>query len=1480
MLSRSVFEYIKKQFKITSDSDIQDVKELSDGKSGAQVYRMKVNSRRRRLSGVYIVKCHDTRDKWYTNSSSEAARCKALHNCVPQSVKEKGRLVDLVLEEKIGDLHVLVYNQANDSIIHSKSMDRLGDKQKLAYLSLVAKELLTDFNADSLTDEGMRTTKITEFFTTILDYRIWEDSGKRGTFYEKLDDMLDDPTADTIQINDRLYPNPGHYLRCIKDCFPANTTYNLQRGLMHGDLHSQNIICVDDDRLDYAIIDYDSFMEDGFLFFDHAYLELYMYLHDGNLCDCVKWEQTMRTLLKPAVYAVVTEDKLPFNDGFAALRARNELCCTVDEWIRKNCPHLKDDFDVQFCMARIAAGINFFSKGGIQDYDTLKRLLIYIGINFEVLFARLCFEPSPRKITGVTSPEVKQSARTHLWECCVSKAMKGYVPVLITDDPYTAADYKRMNPLSLVNWGLVWDCGEHVAPDDISSAIHTDMAKRRHIHIYSGDSVAEFKANSMSCIWLRLKKEAGKQYRSTLTPHLRNIDKIWKAFLSANGLGPYIFIFDCKGNHPAAGRIRNWIEDSISRLSGSCFVSLRDTAFDEDLVAFYKENGCIAYNFSSVSLVDVADTVNYYYSGSDERAYDKVVFPHLDSLTPTALSQEELALYRTSVELIYPGMPVDEKQDYTEFYRGNEISWSGIAHNCDLKLIDNYEQKLLFLQHQIEQGTPHVRTLKIMHGAGTGGTTLSKRLLWDMKGVTPTLRLLRYTPKTADIIIEIYNRCKKTVLLGVEVGSSVITAEEVAKLCDDVHARNARLWILQVGRTRNTAWEDEDDVPFIHLTDTLPLPLAAKFGEKFKKLVEGLPSSRDRRKCLDNITNSIEPQWVAQRCPFFYGFYTYEEDYRLDSIGRTIAACTEKTKMLLSDMALGTIYSQNYNITAAEMTRYVPECACDTPLVTILERLGSSVTKFIVKRREGVKLCHPIIAQKILEEIYSVDDYKHCVFQASEVFVDHMYEMYGENDEHIDAILREIFIDRIEVDNEKMKFSLLVEDIPEYDKKKALFTKLIGYYGHNAHYYNHLSRLQVSQDPPDFEKAIQLMDTAIEIAQENGTASIHYVTLGSVYRKKIKNYLQNTLQGKKSGSFCPDIGTIIGEITSDYQAASGAFTHSRILGNPRSSYVYFPQILLENTVITYLVKCDAGDRRINDLFQEDTAFHKWYCEHYGLAVQIYEEMQRNCKDMLSDTRQLLDAIDLKDSATEESLRKLIDANKSATSVKRAYAAALYSRNKYSWKNLDKSQLELIEKAMQQNLREQLKSSASKDIDFWFEAYRRLPSFDEDEAIRKLIDYKEEGYQKEYLLSILYFLKLEKGLASPQDVRTHVQICKNMCPGTINTTYWHDAYCSDSLGCPIISKSDVQRKANGELRGLRYFTGTIQSISASSSGAILIDKLNMEATFMPIITDENNTRREFTSQHVQARVKFNLTFSYSGLRAWNVMLEVDMPSRKL
>ena len=1310
-----------RQLRITSEEGIREEKELSDGRSGASVYRLKVRSNRSRNSGYYIVKCLDTENKWYSHDNSEAERNKRFRS---EAKDFESRLVELCDEQIVGKWHVLIYRQANDSIIHSMYLKDLQGNRQIECLSLISEELLTKMNSECLTDGELISTDFWDFFASILKYRIHEDSGKEGTFITKAKRMLKFPSASAIIIEGVLYPNPVFYFSNPAKWIPKNKTIDLHKGIMHGDLHAENIICTDSDNPVYSIIDYDSFEENGYLFFDQAYLELYLYLSRCEKDSISDWYKNVVPLLEKSIYESVSLEKSDLNANIALVKIRNAIFEAVAEWVGKNCTHQRDDIEIQLYMARVAAGVNFFSKGGINDFETLRKIFVYIGINLRILFEKLGYNWAYSDVSTVIDPTDTEKVRMYLWENC-AKLLMSYIPVLVTDDQYEADDYRCLESLAKVPWGFVFDCGEHTAPRDFSSVVSRKLISHRHIDSYSESSSSAFTYTPSSCMWISIKKEASKPYLKKMLPHRNNINKMWKSFISVNGLKPYIFIFDCKENDTAARRVFELAIDSIERLRGSRFIALQKEFFDTGELQSYEDYNWKLANYSCDSLVDLADTIKMMYPDRDENNNQEVILPCIDSVKATPLSDKELTFYATSVELVYPSMPADATdEDCISFYQGNEAGWGIFAHNYDLVVCENYQEKIQRLKSEIDQGVKRNRRLKIYHGAGTGGTTLSKRILWDMKETVPCMRLLHYTKDTANILLEIYNRHKKTILLSVEIGSSVISLEELNNLCDEVASKNGKLWVLEIERKREFSSENENAL--ICLFDTMPARYARDFCNRFK----GLTNDPSRQRCLDYITNSAESKWMARRCPFFYGFYAFEEDYELKSLHKTISGCASEIKSILSDMALVTIFSQNIGIPYSEVARRIPGCANDAYQQTVHDTLDTAVSKFIVNRKEGMwAICHPIIAKRLLEEIYSVDNYKKCIYDASISFVEGVSDRYGENDEIIDKKLRELFIDRLENDDEKMKFSQLVDQIPETTKRIELFERLIDLYPYNAHYYNHLSRIKVTKSAPDYPSAIQLMEKAISIAETSNSTSIHYVTLGSIYSKKITSYLRNIQWSIRSGILSPDIATIILEIKHDYDAAVSAFANARNGGEFNNSYLYFPLFYLEYQIIDNLVQCDKKERHIKELFECDENFRNWYLEHYGKAVQVFSELKRNCyedKRIIENTRALLMRIDTEDDTIESKLQTLTLNESGHQSEKRTYAAALYSRNHFDWHRMGSTQLNLIEKAMRQNLYEQLKEDSIHDLDFWLESYRRLPNFNADDAIQMIYDYMEDG----------------------------------------------------------------------------------------------------------------------------------------------------------
>lgn len=1455
MLPNTIKTYVQTELHANSGG-ISDIAELGEGRSEALVYRVKVISNQSNLSGIYIIKLINTSSKWFSRQDNEEQKCKNLHS---QAGTFSNHLVDLVDSKEIDGYVVLLYRQANDSILNSDMLDRLDGTGKAEYLKVVSYELLSKMNANFRQDSSAK-----DFFQVVLKYRLNAD----GNFYRVANEVLEKPTAPAVLIGTKVYPNPIYYIQMQEEWLPFCKSMVLMRGNMHGDLHGENIICTKDmtepENLQYSIIDYDSCDVDGFLFFDQAYLELYLYSRLFPENDLNKWHDTLSPLMRESFRSAVT---VRFGDYSAYFR--NAICEGINRWGEETVPHLKDDLDIQFFLSRIAAGANFFSKRGITDQGSRVKYLMYMGICFETLFRKISFPWSPEQPSALKSGYVASNLNCmdKLWKNCLSYA-PSYTPVLLTDDNCHVQDGHQLAGLSLIDWRLVIDVGTNSAPDDISTWVPERLAQRRHISTHSTVGSGSFHASNSGCEWVICKKESAAYQHLWLT-HQRNIKKLWQSIRGTNRMKPYLFVFDTKEGLSFAKGFFNSLLDNIQQMEGSRFVSLQ-SLFDEETKEALREFHCTCDNFEDVSLLDLATTAqNYFAANNDSESY--ITLPHLDSMPDCHLTEKELAYYKTSVQLVYSGLENDDSDcDFgASFYRGYEIKWRDIANQCDLELDTRYGSWIQALKHDLIEGTSRIRRLKLIHGAGTGGTTLSKRILWDMKETTPAMRLLHYTQDTANILLEIYRKTGKPLLLSVEMGSTVINEDELGNLISAVNSENGKLWVLQVERSHGTVKEDQEK-PFIELPDTLSNPIARNFFDKFRQMT----TDRRRQDALNHITNLTGDVWIAQRSPFFYGFYTFQEEYNLENIQRTVTTCSTEVQTLLSDMALMTIYSQNIGVPVSEAAiRLSGDDVVPNILALVLKKMGAAVSKIVVHRESGLRICHTLIAGKILEELYGDKKQNNHVSAAALSLIDRLYQYYGEEDESVDVVLRELFIDRAVVDNERMKFSVLISDIEENTKREEIFQKLIDYYPSNPHYLNHMARLLVSKETADYENAIKLIDMAIDISDDE-SVKIHYITKGCILSRKVFSRMDGIRASTRRGGYAMKFPQIIDEIQNDYTAAEGAFISARESGLTSDSYTYFPYISLECRFLEKLANCDKDRRSRQQLLQEDKDFQACYQEHYGKAVELYDQMRTYCWDSAEDILKracgLLDALTLNESKLVEKLDRCTGmTGRQAQFARRTYAAAIYANANYSWQNLDLHSLEKIEQAMYVNLRQGTRGIALQDIDFWFEAYCRLKTFSAERAIDIIQDYMPDGYTKEFRLSILQFLRLEKGFATVQNVIQHSAACKRMTPSNINTSKAHMAYAEDITGCPIIPMRYVRRGKYGEYIGLKQFQGTITDIRGSTSAIIRVDRLGLDAVFVPSIRTEDGQKREFTSQNRYDRVKFNLLFSYSGLRAWNI-----------
>lgn len=1475
MITQDIQKFIKSALNIVSDQGIKQCITLTEGKSDAEVYRMCIISRRPRDNGTYIVKLVDTEGVWYDADRNEASKAVAIWT---HKTPFKDKLVELCAEKVVDKYHVIIYRQANDSILNTVTIDKVKLSERKEVLKLLSYDLLKKWNSNI---DKFGSAK--DIFANLLSYRLHPN----GAFEKKVSSMLVDITASAFVMKNNIYPNPYYYIRNQEEWIHIISDMPFLKGNIHGDLHQKNIMYGKDGERDgqYFIIDYDAYQSDGYLFFDQTYLEMSIYFEMLQKYDAKHWDDTINLLFAKGLYDVIdgeVDEPLVY--------IRNSIYDGIKQWMIEEQPHMKDSIEVQFLIARIAAGINYISKGAIQNQDHLMKLLQYVGESFKALFAKIDFQWSTESLTKLNYALSKDDYVEALWENCVCHAFN-YVPILLTDDSYLKNDYKQLENILGIKWAFVVDIGENVAPNDFTSFIVSKAKSRRNICIYNLiASNTAIKYSQNTCVWLSVKKDIQiPTYGVLWTQHQKIINDIFQQVLSQEGLKPILFVLDIRKGHAFAQKFLQCILNNYLRLKGSRIVTLGTNVITQEDVDTIKALGCHYFSENNASLVDLAETVSLYLPHTIEESNGmEVIFPTIDTIDPKPLTTKEINYYESSVELVYNGIEGrDEDTNFGEaFYRGEEISWLDLANDCDLKLFSNYEKKRDMLLKAIEEDSPRVKSIKLVHGAGTGGTTLSKRLLWDLKGSVPCMRLKRYTQDTANIILEISRKTGKRVFLTVEMGSTVLDGDDLAGLLAKVNEENGKLMVLQIERSSNRkTQEDEKDKekPFIKIQDTLQDGIAREFSRRFRNMT----NDDSRKHMLRNITEGNTSEWLEQRCPFFYGFYTFQEEYNLRNIKKTVQVCDQTMRDLLSDLALITIYSQNICVRFAELPVRLKKAENIKSqeimhAYLLYEELDSSVRKLIIFHEEGWRICHPLIAKQILCEIYDAKDYHECIYNASMSFVTRMYDLYGAKDEKVDRILRELFIDRSYIDSERTRFSNLIEDIGIFTKRKELFNKLIELYPSNPHYYNHLARLLVEQSTNVYDTAIDLLDTAINISErEMLNPMVHYITLGCIYCKSIYAYIREERSLQSSGRLAISLKDLIGQVREKCVIAESAFEKARHISKKLNSYAYFPQIQMESILIQKIVGYDKDNRSMEQLFREETDFETWYREHYGNAVQLLDEMQRHYeiydksyKDYLERAKSLIESLQIYTDNIEQKLNMWnSQEGKIAIFCRRTYASSAYAYNGYSWERMNEELLHIIALSMYQNVLQSFRDNIKQgDIFYWYESYRRLSDFDAGEVITFIEDYMVDDYEKEYLLFIMHFLQMEKGLSSAVEVVKHIARCKDMVPAGINNLSFRDVYSLSKKGSPIISYNYIAHEKSGSIVGLKQFKGAITEIRGNTAGTIQIDEMNLTATFVPLITDEYGRKREFTTENVTDRVTFNLMFAYSGLRAWNVDLE--------
>ena len=1246
--------------------------------------------------------------------------------------------------------------------------------------------------------------------------------------------------------------NPIKFYELAKN--EAWSAFGYIDSLIHNDLHGGNILVNRNDPAEnpFWLIDF-GLSTCGPIGYDQAYLEVAQIIYCLGNSDPARLVGLLKFLDYKKLRPMLTQGTYWLYDCLSKMRTSIVL------WRDDKHPRRTDDINRQLFLARIAAGLNWANKTSLSG-DVRYLALCYAGWyarEYVKNFEPTTWESLWQRDGHVSLPLVKSETAVEsadevlwqeLWETVGGFSTRAGRFVLVAESQDYAEDPKVLSAVGQLPWSAVIDLDPYSDSANLNRHAAPILQSHRGLHIFNDRlpiiDVIRGTAWMMAGGWAT-KSEAPQNYTTWIYNKLHLIREFIKNIEYQSNPDP-IFVIVLPGGtldkEMPMARITKVVGaiDEITRGRAKIIVlGSRDIAEPiHHLHIPIETNKFLEYLVKTFGYRANKGTVQI--PGKDG-VWNTIPIDILRTI------QENLAVLHSNILEESSDSPATEQP---LFWRGHPPSWADIHAGLDIPRA-LYDPLKNSIEEKLEIGRNY--TVVMYHHPGAGGTSMARRVAWDLHWEHPVASLICWSPALATRLQNLYRIAERPVLLIAE--ASDLTESRREDLHRELSQANTPVILLYIRRV-----VQKQKSP-LSLYDPMTLSEAKMFYRAYSRLT----TDEKRQKELERITN--DKTLSRFRSPFFYGLITFERNF--DGVERYVASHLMGVRGKLRDifeyLALITVYS-NTGLHETLLKKILG--ISEGTKLEMIDIFGDGPVRLISNREGSIRLLHHVIAEEVLRELTGGGgDWHLGLHHLSIDFIREITSAVNTESQVIIDMFRQLFIDRFEtiIDDlgERQRFSPLIEEIDSIDKSLGhrIFISLTECCPNEAHFWNHLGRHQVYRVKRDIEKAENYLGTAIRLSPYD---YIHYHTLGIVLRYRVRQ-LSRGLKGKTG----IEILTAISEF---FNQAVDAFEKTRDM-NPENIYGYIThvQMILE---VAENLRAAEGAKNIGQISLQDQSVVDWLNEHIPIAHKL-----------LSDAQQLYGTLDQQQdsylTACFADLRKLygdIDqviriwelANAkglNTASSRRALANAYLVRNKSRWSDMQLGELRRIVALMEQNLR----SSGQRDEDYryWFEGYSLLPEFDVDEALSKLRLWVSHfpSWRAYYYIYIIHFHLWFSGKTdSLKEIEEALEQCERHIIGRRNISYQWLGYLPENF--PLISAGDMGSwdKNKGfweDSHLLRRVNGIIDDpIPGPQAGWIKIDGL-VKAFFVPAASDFSPHQDE------NAQVSFFLGFSPVGLRAWAV-----------
>lgn len=1033
--------------------------------------------------------------------------------------------------------------------------------------------------------------------------------------------------------------------------------------------------------------------------------------------------------------------------------------------------------------------------------------------------------------------------------------------ILVTS-PLSHMDQSVLESFSHVNWSAVIDFDTSSDEKGLLKAIGSKSVERNIIRSVRGDfrsfnawhNIYWFSARGLNGLTQTLVKGGGwRQWRSVYSSELDSQFKHMARFLLPDPI-TFVIIWndDSLLRHLRTTLEATTVFEDAKYVVVSETTSRVSSVIDEDYDP----------SFFDIPVAQLASGLSVEFP-SHTIPSEEYTLPS-KSGAPILVPNSQIAWLQSHLDLIHLGIGIespqlDESEEaQSEFLRGGIVTWRELELRRDAErdVTDDIVRRA-----KADLDKRNTIRIDLFHVPGAGGTTVSRRVVWDLHRQFPCVVIgSGDSHGIAERIAYVSSVTGQYVLALVD--SANVAEREIEDLYRLLQSRNIGCVLLGVSRRHSLP---KPGRRVFNLQLRLSQKELPRFVDKFANLVP----ERSRAIKAINTGGSGEKQTA-----FYFGLTTYGEEYRglKTYVSSRISGLAESQLDLLVHLSIAYMYGQK-GIGAQMFQNLLGLSNRDVSFPLVFAGQLSVLDILIEdnKSREWRPI-HQIVAKEVLQQILtplgadprvwnqalSTWGKKFIKFCSSEYLVasERALELlrrvfiyrYGE-----DALGRETGDDSRSESSRLEKFSLFIQQIPSREGRLEVFQFLAESFPVEAHFWAHLGRF-LSKIMNNHDEALSAVEQAISL-QPNDPLLLHMK--GICYRDQAY-YLMSSSESLES-------------VVALSERASDCFKEARSL-NPDHEHAYISEIQLLARVLNYAVR-DTEE----SIFQ--------YIKRHN-AIPYIREAFDNAESLLAEVGASREGT--QSSSWEQSCRasisRLYGGYQEALQiwdsllsrddifrppVRRQIVYAMKDRGK-TWANMSQSNLSRCISLLQDNLDEH--PNNERDLRLWLRAVRHAtlkPSI--DSLIEKVSYWKTNtnALEATYYLYVLYALKALDGLSAERDLADRfmnesVQLSRTRRNRRHSFEWLGEGNeISRLVHQSVLGNWNQERNFWPNTSALKRVEGMIVKYRGPQAGEIEISGLS--CFFVP----NYNPKQPISEEDINRRVNFYLGFSYSGIRAWDV-----------